>query len=48
VRPLLGSHVEFQVELVDALPLEPTGKFRPSHSLVHSAYGGAAEGPARA
>jgi phenylacetate-CoA ligase len=48
VRPLLGSQVEFQVELVDALPLEPTGKFRPSQSLVNSAYGAAAEGPARA
>lgn len=38
VRPLLGPEVEFQVQLVDALPLEGTGKFRPSRSLVHSAY----------
>jgi phenylacetate-CoA ligase len=38
VRPLLGAGVEFQVQLVDALPLEATGKFRPSRSLVHSAY----------
>ncbi|HEY5939413.1 MAG TPA: hypothetical protein VIT87_01250 [Gemmatimonadales bacterium] len=37
VRPLLGAGVEFQVQLVDALPLEATGKFRPSRSLVHSA-----------
>jgi phenylacetate-CoA ligase len=38
VRPLLGPEVEFRVQLVDALPLEDTGKFRPSRSLVHSAY----------
>jgi phenylacetate-CoA ligase len=38
VRPLLGPEVEFQVQLVDTLPLEPSGKFRPSRSLVYSAY----------
>jgi phenylacetate-CoA ligase len=48
VRPLLGPGVEFQVQLVDALPLEATGKFRPSRSLVHSAYDEVAGGPARA
>ena len=29
---------EFRVQLVDDLPLESTGKFRPSRSLVHSRY----------
>lgn len=48
VRPLLGPQVEFLVQLVDALPLEPTGKFRPSRSLVHSAYDGIAGSPAGA
>lgn len=48
VRPLLGPEVEFQVQLVDALPLEDTGKFRPSRSLVHSAYDEVAGGPPRA
>jgi phenylacetate-CoA ligase len=48
VRPLLGPQVEFRVQLVDALPLEPTGKFRPSRSLVHSAYDGVLGSPARA
>jgi len=48
VRPLLGPGVEFQVQLVDSLPLEHTGKFRPSRSLVHSAYDEVAGGPARA
>lgn len=46
VRPLLGPGVEFQVQLVDALPLEHTGKFRPSRSLVHSAYDEVAGRPA--
>jgi phenylacetate-CoA ligase len=36
--PLLGPSVEFQVQVVDDLPLESTGKFRPSRSLVHSRY----------
>jgi phenylacetate-CoA ligase len=36
--PLLGASVEFRVQLVDDLPLESTGKFRPSRSLVHSRY----------
>jgi phenylacetate-CoA ligase len=38
IRPLLGPQVEFRIQLVDDLPLEHTGKFRPSRSLVHSAY----------
>jgi phenylacetate-CoA ligase len=46
VRPLLGPGVEFRVQMVDSLPLESTGKFRPSRSLVHSAYDGVAVSPA--
>jgi phenylacetate-CoA ligase len=38
VHPLLGPGVEFQVQLMDQMPLEPTGKFRTSRSLVHSEY----------
>lgn len=38
VLSLVGPRVTFQVELVDELPLEHTGKFRPSRSLVHSAH----------
>ena len=37
VLSLLGPQVDFQVQLVDDIPLEETGKFRPSRSLVRSA-----------
>ncbi len=48
VMPLLGPQVEFSVQLVDDLPLEQTGKFRPSRSLVSSAYDGSNSVVARA
>jgi phenylacetate-CoA ligase len=48
VLPLLGPQVEFRVQLVEDLPLEHTGKFRPSRSLVCSAYDGFAASAARA
>ncbi len=35
VLPLLGPGVEFKVQLLDHIPLDPTGKFRPARSLVH-------------
>jgi phenylacetate-CoA ligase len=38
IHPLLGPGVEFQVQLIDEMPLEPSGKFRPSRSLVRSEY----------
>jgi phenylacetate-CoA ligase len=38
VRPILGQGVEFELRLVDRIPLESTGKLRPSRSLVHSEY----------
>jgi phenylacetate-CoA ligase len=38
VEPLLGPGVEFGVSIVDQIPLEGNGKFRPAHSLVASAY----------
>jgi phenylacetate-coenzyme A ligase PaaK-like adenylate-forming protein len=38
VGPLLGSGIEFQVRLVEAIPLEPGGKYRHSRSLISSAY----------
>lgn len=38
VAPLLGSGIEFQVRLVDAIPLDTGGKFRHSRSLLASAY----------
>jgi phenylacetate-CoA ligase len=38
VRPLLGAGVEFEVLLVSRIPLESTGKLRPSRSLVESEY----------
>ena len=38
VLPLLGPQVQFKVQLVPDLPLEHTGKFRPSRSLVCSAH----------
>jgi len=39
-REHLGSGVEFQVVLVPEIPLEVTGKFRVSRSLVESSYDG--------
>jgi hypothetical protein len=30
--------VEFEVQVVERIPVEPTGKLRPSRSLVHSEY----------
>jgi phenylacetate-coenzyme A ligase PaaK-like adenylate-forming protein len=38
IAPLLGSGVEFQVRVVDAIPLERSGKFRHSRSLVAANY----------
>ena len=37
-RPLLGPAVEFELQLVERIPFESTGKLRPSRSLVHSEY----------
>ena len=39
-RETLGPGIEFQVVLVPEIPLEVTGKFRVSRSLVESAYDG--------
>lgn len=36
VIELLGSDVEFEVHLVDSIPLEPSGKFRAARSLVQA------------
>jgi phenylacetate-CoA ligase len=38
VRPLLGAGVEFEVRVVERIPVDSTGKLRPSRSLVHSEY----------
>jgi hypothetical protein len=38
VTPLLGPGIEFDVILVDDIPLDPSGKFRHARSLVQSAY----------
>ncbi|HEY7613708.1 MAG TPA: hypothetical protein VH764_11980 [Gemmatimonadales bacterium] len=38
VRPLLGPAVEFEVQLVERIPTDATGKLRPSRSLVQSEY----------
>jgi phenylacetate-CoA ligase len=38
VAPLLGSGMEFTVRLVDAIPLERSGKYRHSRSLVAPNY----------
>jgi hypothetical protein len=38
VRPILGAGVEFAVRLAASIPVESTGKLRPSRSLVHSEY----------
>ena len=40
VSAVLGTGVMFQVTLVEDIPLERTGKFRVSRSLVRSAYDG--------
>ena len=40
VTPLIGSEIEFQVQLVDVIPPGPGGKRRHSCSLVSSAYAG--------
>lgn len=37
-RPLLGPSVQFEVQVVERIPFESTGKLRPSRSLVHSEY----------
>jgi phenylacetate-CoA ligase len=39
VERLLGPEVSFQVQLLDELPLEPSGKFRPCRSLVSGSHG---------
>lgn len=36
--PLLGSGVEFEVRVVDAIPVEPGGKYRHSRSLLAPTY----------
>ena len=38
VRPILGPGVEFEVQLAASIPLDSSGKLRPSRSLVHSEY----------
>jgi phenylacetate-CoA ligase len=38
IRPLLGPAVEFEVRVVERIPVDATGKLRPSRSLVHSEY----------
>jgi len=38
VRPLLGPGVDFGVQLIDEIPLESSGKFRPLRSLVQSEH----------
>jgi phenylacetate-CoA ligase len=38
ITPLLGSGVEFQVRVVDGIPLERSGKYRHSRSLVAPNY----------
>jgi phenylacetate-CoA ligase len=38
VRPLLGPGVEFEVQVVERIPIDAIGKLRPSRSLVHSEY----------
>jgi hypothetical protein len=44
--PLLGPDVEFRVQLLDHIPLDATGKFRPARSLVHTASDGVQASPA--
>jgi hypothetical protein len=38
VRPILGAGVEFEVQVAGSIPVDATGKLRPSRSLVHSEY----------
>jgi phenylacetate-CoA ligase len=38
ISPLLGAGIEFQVHIVEAIPLERSGKYRHSRSLVASIY----------
>ncbi len=38
VRPVLGPAVTLEIQVVDRIPFESTGKLRPSRSLVHSEY----------
>jgi phenylacetate-CoA ligase len=38
ISPLLGPGIEFQVRIVEAIPLERGGKYRHSRSLVASMY----------
>lgn len=38
VRPVLGPAVELDVQVVERIPFESTGKLRPSRSLVHSEF----------
>ena len=38
ISPLLGAGVEFQLRIVEAIPLERSGKYRHSRSLVASMY----------
>jgi len=40
VKALLGPGVDFQTRLVSEIKVEPSGKFRPSRSLVKSDYDG--------
>lgn len=40
VTKALGSDVNFEIALVPEIPLEPSGKFRVSRSLVNSGYDG--------
>ncbi len=37
---LLGPGVEFELALVESIPSDPSGKFRPARSLVTSSYDG--------
>jgi phenylacetate-coenzyme A ligase PaaK-like adenylate-forming protein len=38
ISPLLGAGIEFQVRIVETIPLERSGKYRHSRSLVSSVY----------
>ena len=40
VGPVLGPAVSLEIQVVDRIPFESTGKLRPSRSLVHSEYDG--------
>lgn len=42
-RQLLGDGVDFELSIVASIPPDPSGKFRPARSLVHSSYDGALE-----